>query len=340
MMEQTDPAVSETRAASLPSPVSEMTPALAGAIVDAAVHRHFSRCRVRVPEFVDRSFTLPNALRLHRHALGLDLLRVPANVLLILPKIASLLGAAALRGLGAAKAADRVADLRLFLETDVGRELLWRLHVELLELPIDQGHRRSEHDGIAREILSDPRLSQVLADALAAAERRIGQAETRQRLERALADYTGARTAAADLTNALLMLATGAGLLQKLTPGAVSMGPALATVFAQQAAIASFPLGAGLGGAWYGMFPAQPSVALLATSTAGVLIVAAVLATFSGMLSDPLLRRLGVHRRRLMRLLDTLERNLSDDHDARFSVRDHYLTRVMDLVDVVNVALR
>jgi hypothetical protein len=313
---------------------------LAAIIVDGAVQRHFDRCRARVPDFVDRNFALAGALRLHRHALGLDLLRVPANVLMILPKIGSLLGASLLRQLQAEKAADRLAGLRLFLQTDVGRELLWRLHTELLELPIVQGHRACYVDGIAREILSDARLSAVLADALLAAEQRLGKAEIRERLERALSDYTGARMAAADLTNGLLMLAAGAGLLQKLTPGAISMGPAVAGIVAQQAAIASFPLGAGLGGAWYGFFPAQPSVFLLAGSTAGLVIGAAFVATFSGVLSDPLLRRFGVHRRRLHRLLDTLERNLKADGEARFDVRDHYLTRVMDLVDLVNAALR
>lgn len=319
---------------------AQVSPELAASVVDAAVHRHFALCHARVAAFVDRNFALAGALRLHGRAFGWDIIRVPINVVLILPKIATLISAAGLRTLGAHELADRVSQIQLFLETDVGRELLWRLHVELLELPVQIGDRRFEQDGIAREILNDPRLTQILADVLEAGEERLGHAETKARLEHALAEYTGARTAAAELTNALFMLATGAGVMQQLTPGAISMGPAVAAVLAQQAAVASFPLGAGLGGAWYSIFPAQPSAALVAGSTLGVVVLAAVAATFAGVVTDPVLRRVGFHERRLHRLLDTLEQNLTANDKARFAVRDHYLTRVMDLVDVVTAALR
>jgi hypothetical protein len=50
----------------------------------------------------------------------------------------------------------------------------------------------------------------------------------------------------------------------QLTPGTLTLGPVLAAALAQQAAIASFPLGAGLGGLWYGLFPAAPSAGLVA----------------------------------------------------------------------------
>ena len=49
---------------------------------------------------------------------------------------------------------------------------------------------------------------------------------------------------------------------------------------------------------------------LIAATTGGVVIVGAALTVFSGVLTDPLQRRLGLHGRQLLRLLGELERFL------------------------------
>ena len=88
---------------------------------------------------------------------------------------------------------------------------------------------------------------------------------------------------------------------QKATPGAIALGPVIAGTLAQSSAISSFPLGATAGGFWYGVFPAQASPFLVAGATAGVLGVAAIATAFAGIISDPVQRALGLHRRRLTR---------------------------------------
>ena len=208
--------------------------------------------------FVDANFSLPGALRLHREALGLDLLRAPANVALVPPFLAVQLGAAGLRRprrAGARRAGCGGGDCSS--TTDVARELTFRLHRDLLELPYDDGERRTERDALAEAILADPRLAVPLA---ALAERAAGSsARTRRRaarLQAMLETYAGARSAAADLFNNALLAGTGAALFQKLTPGTFTLGPVLAAAIAHQAAVASFPLGAGLGSLWYAWFPA------------------------------------------------------------------------------------
>jgi hypothetical protein len=66
------------------------------------------------------------------------------------------------------------------------------------------------------------------------------------RIETAIVDYAVTRITVAEITTALLSLGTGAAALSKLTRGAMTLGPALATMLAQQAAVASFPLGGAL----------------------------------------------------------------------------------------------
>ena len=230
----------------------------ARALIDHAIDRYIATRHQRVSGFVDRHFSLIGSLRLHRRALGRDLVRAPANVLLMLPYLSAQVGGAALRRLGARQAARRLRGWRLFLDTDVSRELTWRLHAELLELPYDDGRRRSEHDALAETILADARVAAAVDVLTTLARRHAGDPEQRARLRQMLGDYASTRTAAADLVNNVLLASAGMAAFQKLTPGTLTLGPVIATALAQQAAVASFPLGASLGGVWYGMFPARP----------------------------------------------------------------------------------
>ena len=111
----------------------------------------------------------------------------------------------------------------------------------------------------------------------------------------------------------------------------------LAGAVAQQAAIASFPLGAAAGSLWYGLFSATPSGVLVASIIGGLIGLGAVVTAFAGVLTDPLQRALGVHRRRLHRLIDALGVELKGGRQA-FQVRDHYAARILDLVDLARMA--
>ena len=53
--------------------------------MDHAIDRYIAARHERVAGFVDRHFSLIGSLRLHRRASGRDLVRAPANVLLMLP---------------------------------------------------------------------------------------------------------------------------------------------------------------------------------------------------------------------------------------------------------------
>jgi hypothetical protein len=310
------------------------------AIVDHAIERYIAARHERVAAFVDRHFSLIGSLRLHRRALGLDLVRAPTNIVLMLPYLGMQLGGAALRRLGARHAARRLTRLTPFLATDVARELTWRLHSELLELPYDDGRHRSDKDALAEAILAEPRVAAAV-DVLAALARRHADDPHRQaRLRRMLEDYAGTRAAAADLVNNVLLAGAGMAAFHKLTPGTLTLGPVIAAALAHQAAVASFPLGASLGGLWYGLFPATPSAALVAGATGGLVLLTTATAAFAGVIADPVQRAFGLHRRRLHRLVDALGRELKGDSDAAFHARDHYVARIFDLIDLARATYR
>jgi hypothetical protein len=309
-------------------------------IVDGGIDRYAAARHTRVAAFVDANFGLLGSLRLHRRAIGLDLLRAPANVALIPPYLALQMSSMAARRLGAKATARWLETRRLFLDTDVARELTWRLHADLLELPCDDGSRRTDRDALAAEILSDTRLLAVFKAFDAAILRHREDENLQRRLKAILGTYSDARTAAAELVVSATMAGAGAALFRQLTPGALSLGPALAGAIAQKAAIASFPLGAGVGSVWYGHFAAAPSTGLVVGTTGGLMVLAAAATAFAGVVADPIQRALGLHQRRLHKLIDALGDELKGESPTGFRVRDHYASRIFDLLDVMAAAHR
>ncbi len=310
------------------------------AIVAAAIDRYVAARHARVRSFVDANYGLRGSFRLHRFALGSDLLRAPVNVALIVPHLLLQLSAAGARRLGAAQAGRWLADRQLFLTTDVARELTRRLYTDLLELPYPDGDDRSDRDALAEEMLADARLATAVDVLSATLSRRGSDPRVRERLAAALDTYAGARNAAAELVVNVAMAGVGATLFKQLTPGALSLGPALAAAVAHQAAVAGFPLGVALGGVWYGLVGTTPSAALVAGATGGLMAVVAMATAFAGVLGDPVQRALGLHQRRLHKLIDAIGDVLRSESEVAYRVRDHYAARIFDLVDVARATYR
>lgn len=329
------PGMDDARPEPRPPAPRALAPEAADTIVADAARDYFAGCRARVGPFVDRNFSLAGSARLHRHAVGWDLLRAPANLALSLPQVGLKLGAAAARGLGRRGAAERLDRHNLFLQTAVARELRWRLMTELLRQPFADGDRVAREDGLAEAILAHPRVQELVAAAGAATAAHSEDEGFRARLETALTEYAGTRAAAAEITTGLLALGGGAMAFKQLTPGALALGPAIAASLANGAAVASFPLGATAGGLWYGLFPVAASPALVAGATAGVMGVAALATAFAGMVADPVQRALGLHARRLNALIDALEKGFAGGDAAGFVAYDLYVARLLDLGDVL-----
>jgi hypothetical protein len=227
-----------------------------------------------------------------------------------------------------------LAGWRILLETEVAREIEWLVATELFEIPCRRRNRVSCRDALAETILADERAAALLAAAAAI------DPDFRPRLVAAVETYLGSRTAAAEIATGFVAAGLGALVVKQATPGLVTLSSALAAMIAQQMAIAAFPLGASLGGLWYSLFPAAAGPGLLAATTVGVFLGGAMLAAFSGVVTDPLQRRLGLHRRKLERLLEILEADLRGEPGRNRIMRDHYVARLVDILDLVALAIR
>lgn len=289
--------------------------ALAQEIVGDAIRRYFQKRRGHIPGFVDAKFSLRGAIGLHAHALGHDLWRAPLNVLMAAPQLGINAAADILARRGRPREARALKSRELFFRTSVADAIERAIHVELLELPYAGPGTPSFHDALAVEILADKRLK----GALGTLEGPWGEGE-RLRMDMLLMQnlsiYLNARTATGELAGALITLAAGGALLHQVTPGAIALGPALAK------AVSAHVTGT--------------AAAFLAGG--GVIAASAAVSAFSGIVTDPLQRRLGLHQRRLVKLLDSLEAGFLGG-DARLAVREQYAVRLLDMLDALAALL-
>ena len=306
---------------------------------DAAL-KYVATRRTRIDYFTRRHFSFGGALRLHRVALGADLIRAPANLALALPHILKLVCAVLLRRAGFAGAADVALRIPTQLETAVAREVDWLIWTEFLELPYRTEERESDRDALGELLLAQPDIAAAVLAAKEFAYRNREDQGFDTRLRDLLSRYTGPRVAAAEIATALTSAGVGGLVVQQLTPTAFTLGPALAVLVAHQAAIFAFPLGTALGGLWYGLFPVEPSWGLITGVTAALMVLSSIAAAFAGVVADPVQRRVGIHRKRLEKLVDAIEADLLKGEDAGFKVRAHYVARMFDFFEAVRIALR
>ena len=244
-------------------------------------------------------------------------------------------GAWTCRKLRLVRAANWLADRWLLLRTAVSARVEAAILGELLEVPLT-GSAIPDRAAMSRAILAAPQFRGVIRSQASVA----GAQGVADRITGAIGDYTGTRSSIAEFTTGLVTLVIGAIAFQALTPGMISMAPGVAGAVSQGTAVAEFPLGASLGGVWYGVFPVGPSPALIAATVAALMLLGSVIAAFAGVIADPVQVRLGIHRRRLMRLLETLDAETRGSRDRPFAAREHALARVFDLWDAAVSVLR
>ncbi|MEM7250222.1 MAG: DUF6635 family protein [Pseudomonadota bacterium] len=294
---------------------------------EIAVARYIEDCRGRIEPFVRHHFCWPGLVRVQRVALGWDLLRAPANVMLAVPAFILLLLSVALSRIGLERAARGLLRIRLGFTTAQERWIQSRIKTELLALGTDQNDWR----GLLR------------GEAFASLD-----GEPRQRLENALVEphfvasmhalvsgYAATRRAASDLTTALAIGVVGWLAFGQFTPGSLSSGQVVAADVSRRMAIADFPFGDFLGGAFYAVFAPSVSMGTVVVSIAVVSVALSTLSAFAGLVADPIQARLGLHRRRLLRWLAVYERRLLATARGDFRPWDPYVARLIDLMDAI-----
>lgn len=254
-----------------------------------------------VRAFVKRHFTWPGTFRVHCASLGLDLLRAPVNVALAPIFLLMRLMALVLMALNLKQGGRWLASRRILLRSDASRAIERAVISELLR------HRSPEGD-------------QETANSAQLVE-----------------DYVGTRNAVAEIVTTVLVLGVGMIAFRAATPGVLSLAPLVSDRTALNTAVAGFPLGETLGRAWYGVFPLDLSGWYMAGVAVLLVVSASIVTTFAGLLADPIQAFLGIHQRRLMRLLARIDAAKAPGTEI---AREHLLARLADVSDAAAALLR
>lgn len=277
----------------------------------AAIESHFVACRLRIAPFAKGNFSLHAAVHWHRFCFFPDILLAPLNLFLVGPRLFLNLTGFCLRKLGAVRIGKPLQELELAIPTALRRHLRRRLLEDLLQI-------------------------EAIAPLVPESERRAW----RRRLDRLIDDYLGARDAIAEFAAGLTALTFGFLILRQLTPGAISLGPLLASDLAHREAVRNFWLGPWAGEVWYELVGVDTPIAWVVLAILAMLGLLALIASVIGVVTDPVQTWTGVHRRRLQRLVDASERVTRDAADTRLALKDPYLPRIADLLDLTVSALR
>lgn len=309
---------------------------------DFAVNRaisHYIRSRKdKVPDFSKNFFSLKGALKLNKKAFGADLYKAPINIAWALPYLGVKTSSSILKILRLRKISCQLERIPVGFETKVQRELNWIIFTELLELPYAQGERKSHKDALFEEMLNQPEISSLFTDELSKIYSKSKNPKFRAALEKNLIEYSKSRIAAADLAGNIITISAGVTMFKKLTPGAMTAGGAVASAIAQQTAISNFIFGPTLGSVYYSLFPVSASMGLVIASTGSLMAALAVLTPFSGIITDPIQYKMGIHQRRLLKFIDSLEKELRGEGKSKFHIKDQYVARIFDLVDIIKKA--
>jgi len=306
--------------------------------VDDGIVRYIESRKAKVPVFVSKHFSMKGGLKLHKKALGKDLYRGPLNILWSVPSIIFKATSSLLRKCGEEKLSKKLDNIPRGFETDVQKEVNWLIYTELLEIPYNQDDRTSGNDALLSEILSDKAIADQLARYLSEIHDKSNNPSFRQTLKKNLEEYATSRTAASDLANSIITLSTGFAAFNKAIPGTLAAASATAATIAQHVAVSNFWLGTTLGTWYYSLFPATASTGLLVATTGSLMAVLAIIATFAGIVIDPLQAKLGIHERRLLKLMDALKVELLGTGKSQYRLKDQYLVRVFDILDLLKTA--
>ncbi len=125
-----------------------------------------------------------------------------------------------------------------------------------------------------------------------------------------LESHSPSRGLVCDMAATVLTLVMGWMLFGDHSLGIAGIGDQIARKAARDRAASHFLLGAGLGSAFYSVFPPKPSVWQVVWATLCVGLFVTCMSLLAGMFSDPWLKRTGLQQAQLHRLIDAMEDRL------------------------------
>ena len=290
---------------------------------------YFDQCRQQVPYFIDRNFHYPGAWQTNKVALGRDMLLAPLNLFWAPCYAVACLLRYITRKMHLPRLYNLLNRCPGGMKTEVQIKISGLIYRELLE-PEQQNNCLEAHILRSLNQLQTEKNVATNKSSLMEINSNLGQL-----LKDALDQYGITRTASADITNTFTCTVLGAFTFQKFTPGALGIGVMVAAEIAKEISAKSFILGPLIGDIYYSWFPPEPSLPLQVGSTLAIITLLSIFASFSGLLTDPIQAAIGVHKRRLNKMLNHLQADFIQKTRGSFRPKDQFIARFLDMFDAI-----
>ncbi|WP_143247592.1 DUF6635 family protein [Agaribacterium haliotis] len=291
---------------------------------------YFDDRRTQVKAFVKQEFSYPGCWHNNKHAFGWDLLRVPLNLLWAPLYLLLQLLCLTLKHLGPRRLKPLV--------TQTSRRLPAGFRTAVQRL-LNNKYRQVFVDTALLKHYICARLEQLPQREFDEQQQLELERELGLIVDDVLEQLMLSRTAHADIGNTVFSTAVGALAFKKFTPGGIGLGVLLAALWVRWRAEQDFWLGEFAGGLYYRLFPPSPNLYDLVLACAAVMLALAFIASFSGLIIDPVLRLTGSHQRRLKRMLKHMHRDLLASTGNQYRSLDPYIARILELFDTVKAPL-
>ena len=311
------------------------------AAINRGVDQYIAECRDRVDGFCIENYSLRGTIKIHKNALGWDLLRVPFNIAWAIVVLLVSLLAFCFDKIRCSSVAHLLRKIPVGFTTDVDRYVSHRLLSGLFRMPFpneqlgwENAPNEHQHDELQKLILQDPELMKVLNDELEAVRLLMKQGY-KDRIYSNLKEYGATQTGIADLAGNILGTVVTKATLGTPAFGTLGAGSAVAMHLAHSTAVAGFWAGSKLGAVYYTFIPVSVSKTLLFATTAVVAVLMSFVSTFIGVITDPIQLKFGFHQRRLRKVIDDLEDSLMGG-GGTLNLKEKYAGKIFDLIDLLS----
>jgi hypothetical protein len=262
---------------------------------DECVSRYMSERLKLVDDFAAGHFSLDETVALQRKSWMQDLLANPLNALWSIPylgikKTAELLDKT-----------DWEKHTHPFSKVPSGLKTRYQLEVETIILsellPVEN---------LVAQIKAD----RDLCEAMAARNIKLDDLRLEAVFKKHVSKYSAHQATISDVVSTLLTFFIGWAFFGDRSISVMGMGDRIAHKFARDRAASDFFLGKEIGSGFYSLFPPQPTGFQIAMATVAVGFLLTFVSLFASVMSDPLRKKLGMHRRKLRSLCEDLEDDL------------------------------
>lgn len=268
--------------------------AILGAL-DECIERYTEERKRRVDEFVNRHFSIQETIQIQKKSFSMDLLYNPLNALWSIPYLSFKKTVEIIDKIGWTKLTPAMNKIPSGIKTGYQKEIEKLIATELID-----------SNALVLELRKHPNINKLIMTN----QLNLNESQIKSEFDKEIDKYSSSQAVITDLSGSVMTLIIGWYYFGDTTLGVLGIGNRFAKKMAHDKAASGFVFGKKLGSAFYNVFPPEPTKAQVYMATLGVGVLLTVISVLAAVMSDPLRKHLGLHKKNLNNLIENLEEKL------------------------------